>query len=198
MPGPEIIVKVGGSLFDLPDLGPRFRGWLDLLSTRRIVIVPGGGRAADLIRDLDRHHQLGEEAAHWLALRAMSFNAHVLATLLPGAVVMEKVKEDAIAWPRDRLTILDAYSFAKSDEGQPGCLPHCWSVTSDSVAVRVARVVGAQQLILLKSVTIPESTTWAEAGRRGWVDPYFALALESAQTGSPALQVLAVNFRDWP
>src|SRR5262245_19403362 len=83
-----IVVKVGGSLYDLPDLGPRLQRWLDALHTRSILIVPGGGALADAVRDLDQIHGLGEETAHWLALRALTLNAYFLAALLPGAVVV--------------------------------------------------------------------------------------------------------------
>src|SRR5262249_50947889 len=82
----KVVVKVGGSLYDLPGLGARLRAWLERLPSREVLLVPGGGPAADVVRDLDRLHRLGEEAAHWLALRALSVNARFLAALLPGAV----------------------------------------------------------------------------------------------------------------
>jgi ELWxxDGT repeat protein len=78
-----IVVKVGGSLFDLPDLGQRLHAWLAAQGHARMLLVPGGGPTADLIRAFDRRYGLGEEAAHWLALRAMALNAWILAALLP-------------------------------------------------------------------------------------------------------------------
>ena len=79
------VVKVGGSLYDLPDLGPRLQRWLNHVPANDVLIVPGGGPAADVIRDLDRIHHLGEENAHWLALEALRLNAHFIARLLPPA-----------------------------------------------------------------------------------------------------------------
>jgi aspartokinase-like uncharacterized kinase len=220
MPSAPIVVKVGGSLFDLPDLGPRLGQWLTTLAKPEILLLPGGGPTADLIRDLDRTHHLGEEAAHWLALQALSLNAHFLARLLsPFAqpVVIEEPDVCDSLWRNGRLPILDAHRFARADEGRPGCLPHRWSVTSDSVAARVAVVAGASQLTLLKSATLPEGIDWAEAGRRGFVDAYFAEALRSAECGARsaecgidnsalrtphsalrAIVVRAVNLREWP
>ena len=72
------------------------------------------------------------------------------------------------------LPILDAYAFAQADESRPHRLRHSWQVTSDSVAVRVAVVVEAPRLILLKSVSLPADTPWEEAARQGIVDPEFA------------------------
>jgi aspartokinase-like uncharacterized kinase len=189
---PPVVVKVGGSLFDWPELGPRLRRWLSALDVREIVLVPGGGPTADVIRDLDRTHRLGEDKAHWLALRSLSLNAHVLAGLLPSGEVVDDLAACSQCWATGRLPVLDAHAFALADEGRPGWLPHRWDVTSDSVAARVAVAAGARELILLKSVPIPEGVAWAEAGRRGWVDPAFTGVLREA----PALQVRGVNLRD--
>jgi len=135
-----VVVKVGGSLFDLADLGPRLRRWLGCLRAARVLLVAGGGLAADVVRTLDRLHGLGEEAAHWLALRSLTVTAHFLHALLPGA----PVASDPAAWPglqnRARLMILDPHDFMRQDEGRPGCLAHCWDVTSDAVAARAADI----------------------------------------------------------
>lgn len=189
-----VVVKVGGSLFDLPDLGRRLRHWLEGLATREIVLVPGGGPIADAVRDLDRRHRLGEEASHWLALGTLRLNAHFLAALLSGIdpVVIEAVQECPMAWQRGQMPIVDGQAFARVDEGRPGCLPHGWAVTSDSLAVRVAAVLPARRLILLKSITIPAGTAWSAAAERGLVDGYFAQAVGA----SPQFAVQAINFRE--
>lgn len=181
------VVKVGGSLFDLPDLGSRLRRWLERLDVAALLLVPGGGASVDVVRIWDRQHELGEELAHWLALRAVSVNARLLADLLPGAEIVE----DVTASPAG-MTILDAYSFARADEGRPGFLPHSWDVTSDALAARAAVVAGAQRLVLLKSVDIPEGMDWHQAGECGLVDRYFWRVLRGV-----AFRVQAVNLRTW-
>jgi aspartokinase-like uncharacterized kinase len=183
-----IVVKVGGSLFDLPDLGPRLRDWLATLSTQDVLLVPGGGPTADVVRRFDRCHRLGEETSHWLAVQALALNAHFLAALLPDSDVVGDVDEGS--GRPGGVCVLDAHRFALADEFRPGCLPHDWSVTGDSIAARAAVVADARRLVLLKSVNIPEGMGWAEAGRRGFVDPFFAEV-------SRGLSVEAVNFRAW-
>jgi aspartokinase-like uncharacterized kinase len=180
-----VVVKVGGSLYDLPELGPRLCRWLDNLGAATVLLVPGGGAMADAVRDLDCRHRLGEERAHWLALRALSVNALLLEALVPGAAL--------VPTPRDlpARAVLDPYTFLTADEGRPGCLAHAWHVTSDAVAARAAVVGGAACLYLLKSLAIPEEMSWEEAGRRGLVDTAFAAVLRQA----PALRVTATNFR---
>src|SRR5581483_10984790 len=81
MPRELVVVKIGGSLLDLPDLGPRLKKWLEQ-SAATVLVVPGGGAAADAVRRLDQLHRLGESRAHWLALRAVQLNASLLGDLL--------------------------------------------------------------------------------------------------------------------
>jgi aspartokinase-like uncharacterized kinase len=189
MAHPLLVVKVGGSLFDRADLGPRLQCWLEDQRPHRVLLVPGGGRAADLVRELDRLHDLGEERSHWLALQAMTLNAHFLAALVPGApLVADPRALSAVAG----VAILDGHAFAQADEGQSGSLPHTWSVTSDSVAARAAVVADAAALVLLKSVSIPPAVSWSQAIDRGWVDALFVEVLERARK---PLTVRAVNFR---
>jgi aspartokinase-like uncharacterized kinase len=194
--GPSTVVKVGGSLFDLPDLGPRLQSWLNELLPDDFLLVPGGGPTADVIRDLDRRHGLGEEKAHWLALRALSLNAQFLIDLLPFTFVMEYPEEWAAGRCSGYVGILDPFPFCRRDERERSkeALPHSWEVTSDAVAARVAVAAGARRLILLKSVTIPDGISWEEAGHRGFVDQAFAAVVHSAPT---PLEVRAVNLREW-
>jgi len=181
------IVKVGGSLYDLPDLGARLTRWLGSIAAQRVILVPGGGKAADIVRDLDAIHRLGEEAAHWLALGMLQVNAHFLARLLPGACVISS------PFASTPLGILDAIAFAREDEADPERLPHCWEATSDSLAIRVASIAKAQEVVLLKSVAW-SGDDWAAAARAGVVDGHFPRIKQR----HPQLHVRVVNLRTWP
>jgi aspartokinase-like uncharacterized kinase len=160
-----LVVKVGGSLFDLPDLGPRLRRWLDAHARREVLLVPGGGSAANVVRELQRVHGFDDETAHWLALRAMTLNAQVVAALVPGSCVIDGPDLAELLWEQGRRPVLDAFAFGESDEADPDHLPHTWAVTSDSVAARAATLLGAD-LVLLKSATPPagDVAAWAACG----------------------------------
>jgi aspartokinase-like uncharacterized kinase len=158
------------------------------VTSRPVLLVAGGGSLVDVLRDWDRQHQLGEETAHWLALRCLSVSAHFLASLLPGVKV---VTDLASLLPNmSTLAVVDGHAFAQADQGRSGSLPHSWRVTSDSLAARIAHVAGARRLVLLKSTDIPDDLDWSEAGRRELVDPHFAKT-------AAGLTVQAINFRHW-
>ena len=80
------VIKVGGSLFDWPELPRRMTDFLDARKAvdrdERMVLIAGGGPAADVVRALDRIHGLGDQTAHRLALHAMDLTAIILAAAL--------------------------------------------------------------------------------------------------------------------
>lgn len=179
------IVKVGGSLLQRPDLGPRLRRWLDTQGETAVVLLAGGGELADWVRRADRCHGLGEEAAHWVAVRTMSVTAELLGRLLPAArrVGDWSQMSDLLSGrrPGDRW-ILDPLDFLQAHEPRlPGLkLGASWAVTSDSVAARLATVSGADELVLLKSADAP-ATDVPTLRAMGYVDDAFPrLAAETS------------------
>jgi aspartokinase-like uncharacterized kinase len=189
------VVKVGGSLYDLPDLGKKLWRWLEQTVHGDVVLLPGGGRSADVVREWEHWHDLREEDAHWLALRALSVNAYFLRRLLPKACVVNNLHVRALFASKLRMVpVLDPLYFAAEDDQQPDHLPHTWDVTSDSIAAHAAVRTGARSLVLLKSVTVPPEMSWAEASQLGFVDVMFPRLIEQA---GPKLRVEAINFREW-
>ncbi len=168
------VVKVGGSLYDDPGLGPKLRAFLVTVPGPRFV-VPGGGAFADAVRDLDRVHGLGEAAAHRVALASLAAPAAFLAYLVG-----------------DLAEVLDVPAAVSRFEGRHGPIPASWDVTTDSLAAYIAADLGCD-LVLLKSTAIPEGVSWAEAAGRGWVDSHFPAVV--ARFG---LAVRAVDLRGWP
>lgn len=189
-PRATVVVKVGGSLFNLPDLGERLQLWLARQDDVRFVLVPGGGATANAVRDWDRRFQLGEEKSHWLALGALSLNARLLSEVLPRSCVIATLEQRDESHATGLIPILDMHAFARDDEHHEGCLPHCWQVTSDALAARVAERLSAQRLVLLKSVSIDPGMNWEEAARRGFVDAFFPSLARRAN-----LRIDAVNLR---
>jgi len=196
MARPLTVVKVGGSLYDLPDLRERLEPWRKQAKNTDIIFVPGGGATVDVVRDLDRIHCLGKRA-HGLALAAMRMNADFLSGLLRWVGVIKHWDQiEILRSDGAEMFVLNAWAFDLWDRvtNPHTALPHRWSVTSDAIAARVAVLAKADSLVLLKSVTIPQGMDWEEAGRCGFVDEWFARTIRPAL---PQLKVSAVNLREW-
>jgi aspartokinase-like uncharacterized kinase len=171
-----VFIKVGGSLFDSPDLPGRLSSYLEgrQAGGERLVVLAGGGGAADLIRDLDRTFGLGDLRAHRLALRSLDLTAHILAELVPGLDVVDELSALDDAWSRGRIPVLAPRRWLDEvDAPSADPLPPSWDVTSDAIAARVAVALGAEELVLLKSAPLPPGIDRREAARLGLVDPVF-------------------------
>lgn len=185
-----VVVKVGGSLYDHPRLGPGLRAYLDQLDATKILVVAGGGIVADAVRQLDEWQELGEERSHNLALVAAHIGMHFLRACLGFTT---EGWTSSIEWWRmfgdQRVNCLGAANFLIQYEETFRALPHSWDLTTDSIAALAAGVARAR-LVLLKSVDIPPITRWLEASCRGWVDACFPSIVTQHN-----LQVEAINFR---
>jgi aspartokinase-like uncharacterized kinase len=169
-----VVVKLGGSLLDWPELPAKLDQYLQTRRSERPVIVIGGGRVTDAIRALDRIHGLGEERSHALALRSLDLTAHLLAALVPTLVVVERIESLDFVWAQEQFPILAPRIFLDDvDARSVDPLPHDWKVTSDSIAARVAQGLGGSELVLVKSAPLPPGTDRQGAARLGLVDPAF-------------------------
>lgn len=188
---PILVAKLGGSLLAWSDLRETLGRWLAEQGGRRVVLIAGGGFAADGIRLLDQVHQLGEEAAHRLALRALDLTAHALAAIVPGLglVVVDELAALSGAWATGRVPVVAPRRVLDADDGRPGALEHSWRVTSDAIAARLAARLGAD-LILLKSAPLPLGCDRAGAAAAGLVDPAFPKAARAVH------RVDYLNLRD--
>ncbi len=190
MIGP-LVVKVGGSLLDWPPLGLRLGSYLRGRQDERLVVIVGGGRAADLVRDLDAAHGLGDARAHHLALRALDLTAHALTALVSGLRVVERTEALTDVWQSGRIPVLAPRLLLDDDDREaPDPLDRSWDVTTDSIAARVAVRLGAAELALLKSASLPPGSDRQEAAQRGLVDPAFP------EVAKPLERVTYLNLRD--
>lgn len=126
-----LILKLGGSLISqLPEIVPILQH-----AGRPVLIVPGGGPFADLVR---KYHN-DNESSHWMALAAMEeYGWYIGGHGIPVT--------DCLAVP-DRTLVYLPYKCMRSIDP----LPHSWDVSSDTIAAWIADRVGLD-LVLLKSV----------------------------------------------
>ena len=66
--------------------------------------------------------------------------------------------------------ILAPRRFLDVDDRSPDPLPHAWTTTTDAIAARLAVRLGASELVLLKSASIPPGLDLEAASRIGLVD----------------------------
>jgi aspartokinase-like uncharacterized kinase len=169
------IVKLGGSLLDLSDLVPRLRRWLELQTPMATAIIVGGGELVEEVRDAFARRELDEEAAHWKSIELMGLNAGLFARRMPRAVLVHRLEQLRGLCADARPRIFDVGLFLRVQEPQePGVkLPYSWDATSDSIAARVAHVLAAAELVLLKSCPAPPRASLEKLSSIGYIDRHF-------------------------
>ena len=137
-------MKLGGSFAAAPLL----HGWLDAIAAGagRIVLVPGGGPFADAVRALQPRLGFGDATAHVMALLAMVQYGLFLAQLAPILQPADSETDIADALAAGRVPLwLPPRTLGPADG-----VPASWDVTSDSLALWLARRLGAPALLLVK------------------------------------------------
>ncbi len=169
-----LIVKFGGSSIASTDL----RKWVEAIekSKGRLVVVPGGGPFAKLVRQYQTRIGYDDDAAHRMAILAMEQFGHALVSL--GTRLRPAATIDAIAaahaeglipvWMPAKLVI------------QAAEIEHTWSTTSDSLAAWLAGRIEASCLCLIKQIDLPAGSTIEAVSAAGVVDTGFATLLHPA------------------
>jgi len=164
------IVKLGGSLSH----DPRLPRWLQMLAEvggGRVLVVPGGAAFADAVRSAQQQWHFDDLTAHNMAVLAMAQTAHLLHALEPRLVLVSDEAEilralhagQTALWMPPLMLLRDAPDMLTS-----------WEVTSDSLALWLARRENAERLVVVKACTVPADLTLADLTEHGTVDARFA------------------------
>lgn len=137
-----IVVKLGGSLYNTPEL----EAWLSTLASHSdaspIVIVPGGGPFANQVREAQEHHHFNDATAHHMALLAMKQFGLMLIALEAKCQPFTSQKP---------LPLLSVWLPDDSLLSESTLIPN-WDLSSDSIALWLASKLNAKQLLLVKHV----------------------------------------------
>jgi len=141
----DAVLKIGGSLLGYPNELGELCLKIDALSeSHRLILVPGGGPFAGIVKDYDRKFGLSSSVSHWMAVQAMSQYGFLLSDIMFHSRTVSEVEDVG----RLRLPIFLPLQLLREED----LLAHSWDVTSDSIAAYVAGRLGVKTLILAKDV----------------------------------------------
>lgn len=169
------IVKIGGSL----NSNPVLPAWLDLLAQcggGRVTVVCGGGGFADEVRRAQAHWRFGDLSAHNMAVLAMAQTAYLMHGLNPALQLTRSKADIRRVLQKGRTALWLPYELQREQVDTNTN----WEVTSDSIALDLARRLNAERLVLVKSCEINPKASLAELAETGIVDRRFALLSDGA------------------
>jgi aspartokinase-like uncharacterized kinase len=145
----DAVIKVGGSLAEDPERLKTLCHKLNELAKKyALIVVPGGGRFADAVRDYNQLFNLSNEVSHRMAILAMDQFGLLLSDIMPNSRVfrqLENAKE--LSKAKVAAIFLPSHWIFQEDP-----LDNSWAVTSDSIAAYVAGRVNAGKVILVTDV----------------------------------------------
>lgn len=182
------VLKLGGSLLDLPDLNERLQRWLAEDQALVNLIVVGGGEIVEAVRAMERVHKLDHAFVHWLCVDLLGHTLQIATQVLTGieAIRTEQELQNYIAHPPSQpfTACVDVRTFYRRGRANFG-LPENWDTTSDSIAAALAHVVDADELVLLKSRQTRDLgldyNAWANGGLVDRAFPTLANRLKSVR-----------------
>jgi aspartokinase-like uncharacterized kinase len=169
------VVKLGGSLNGDPSL-PQWLRALCTLGRGRVAVAPGGGRFADQVREAQRRWGFADLTAHNMAILAMMQTALMLRALNPAleAASTEAEIRNVLRHGGTALWLPVALLREHADS-----LTN-WDVTSDSLALWLARHLNAERLVIVKSCALEPGLSLRQWGDAGVLDASFASRAEGA------------------
>lgn len=188
------VIKLGGSLLDLPDLRSRMFDWLASLTPANNLILVGGGELVESMRSLDSLHRFDPSWVHWRCVELLSLTHQIVQQLVPefdsidDASQLSEFVRVTRSQPMTALVQCVAfYNPMHPDER----LPEHWETTTDSLSCLLAEKVDAEELLLLKSTSASDENAEPALWRReGLVDAAFEAVAGSVE------KIRLVNFRD--
>ena len=143
------VVKVGGSLSLYPEkLRTLCSKISEISKEQKLIVVPGGGEFADVVRCFDKSFHLSCSTSHGMAILGMDQYGMLLSDLIPNSITTHKFEEMECFLDLNKLPIfLPSNLLIREDP-----LENSWAVTSDSIAVYIAGRLQVTKVLLVTDV----------------------------------------------
>jgi 5-(aminomethyl)-3-furanmethanol phosphate kinase len=143
------VLKIGGSLAAEPKkLRLLMAKIAEVSKAKALVVVPGGGEFADIVRKLDKQFSLSRQVSHRMAILAMDQYGLLLSDLSVNSVVVHSFEEAKTVASCGKLPIfLPSHVMFEEDP-----LENSWDVTSDSIALYIASRLHAEKVLFVTDV----------------------------------------------
>lgn len=171
------IIKIGGSMLLRDNLASAVNQWLTAHPADQTMIIVGGGKLIDAVRELDQQHTMPPQQTHWICVDLLTATACFAADVLGWPLIKTEQEWKEIlqlkkTFPSSQLptVITPAVFYNKSTSVSDTQIPHDWRTTTDSIAALLAHQVDADELVLLKSCSIDPQMSLVQLAEAGIVD----------------------------
>ncbi|AIJ06214.1 aspartate/glutamate/uridylate kinase 1 [Methanocaldococcus bathoardescens] len=141
------IVKIGGSLtYDAEPLLKALKNYAKE-KNKKIVIIPGGGEFANVVRNIDKALNISNSLSHKLAIKCMDLIGEVYAEIgdIKAYDTLFDLKREI---EKEKIAILLPSKILLSTD----IAEHSWAITSDSLSLYIGKLLDVREVIIATDV----------------------------------------------
>ncbi|MEO2116923.1 MAG: [5-(aminomethyl)furan-3-yl]methyl phosphate kinase [Methanocaldococcus sp.] len=141
------IVKIGGSLtYDAEPLLKALKNYARE-KNKKIVIIPGGGEFANVVRNIDKTLNISNSLSHKLAIKCMDLIGEVYAEIgdIKAYDTLFDLKREI---EKEKIGILLPSKILLSTD----IAEHSWAITSDSLSLYIGKLLDVREVIIATDV----------------------------------------------
>lgn len=143
------LIKIGGSLAKTPKILIKLCKEIEIFEKEhKLVLVPGGSKFAEVAREMDSKFKLSNETSHKIAILGMDQFGLILNDLIQNSKIIYQPDEYEKVLNLKKIPIfLPSKFFFEIDP-----LENTWKVTSDSIALYLAKQLRIKRVIIITDV----------------------------------------------
>jgi aspartokinase-like uncharacterized kinase len=141
------IVKIGGSLtYDAKPLLKALKSYAKE-NNKKIIIIPGGGEFANVVRKIDKTLNISNSLSHKLAIKCMDLIGEVYAEIgnIKAYDTLFNLKREI---EKEKIAILLPSKILLSTD----IAEHSWAITSDSLSLYIGKLLDVREVIIATDV----------------------------------------------
>ncbi len=141
------LIKIGGSLtYEAEPLLKTLKSYAKE-KNKKIVIIPGGGDFADVVRKIDKTLNISNSLSHKLAIKCMDLIGEVYAEIgdIKAYDTLFDLKREI---EKEKITILLPSKILLSTD----IAEHSWAITSDSLSLYIGKLLDVREVIIATDV----------------------------------------------
>ncbi|ADC70398.1 aspartate/glutamate/uridylate kinase [Methanocaldococcus sp. FS406-22] len=141
------LIKIGGSLtYDAKPLLKALKNYAKE-NNKKIVIIPGGGEFANVVRKIDKTLNISNSLSHKLAIKCMDLIGEVYAEIgnIKAYDTLFDLKREI---EKEKIAILLPSKILLSTD----IAEHSWAITSDSLSLYIGKLLDVREVIIATDV----------------------------------------------
>jgi 5-(aminomethyl)-3-furanmethanol phosphate kinase len=200
----RVVIKIGGAtLFHPAGFKAELCALSGLYSDAQVWVIVGGGELVEAMRTVHRLvPELNEEEMHWRCVELLDHTWSITKEIFPiGSSIASREELSQTSEQRDipgffLVRVQSFYSRTSCSLLPSSWQPKSnWRTTTDSLAWLLAKIIGADRVILVKQCECDSSLSLAQASELGVIDQELPHLVDANPGSCPTIEFRLASLR---